>query len=161
MIMYNYNLISLYINQDALCKKFSAQYFNMAHIEEVTTILIEGYNGLHERRRGTPTLEYLEGVAKVRHSLSVIANILRSEQNGIYMELLRAAKRLCSDRDVNSIDPTGEKDTMGPVIYLLKLVVRQYGMPCLKAIAENHDWLIPAELKSDRVSKYISTCNFP
>ena len=68
------------------------------------------------------------------------------------MELLRAAGRMCSDREVNCIDPTGRKDTIGPVIYLLKLIVRQYGMPCLKAAAEVHEWLIPAQLKSTQVS---------
>ena len=68
------------------------------------------------------------------------------------MELIRAAGRVCSDCEVNCIDPTGRKDTVGPVIYLLKLIVRQYGMPCLKAAAEVHEWLIPIQLKSTQVS---------
>lgn len=123
-------------------------------VEEVTTILLEGYNGLQEHRRGAPTLEYLEGVAKVRYSLSVVAEVLKSEQYGHhFMELLRAAGRICSDHEINCIDPTGRKDTVGPVIYLLKLIVRQYGMPCLKAAAEVHEWLIPAQLKSTQVSE--------
>ena len=98
-------------------------------------------------------MEYLEGVAKVRYSLSVVAKVLKNEQYGHnFMELLRAAGRICSDHEVNCIDPTGRKDTVGPVIYLLKLIVRQYGMPCLKAAAEVHEWLIPAQLKSTQVS---------
>ena len=122
-------------------------------LENVTKCLIEGYTALQEHVHGTPTLEYLEGVAKVRHSLSVVAEVLKSEDTGHQiMELLRAAARMCSDRDVNCIDPTGRRDTIGPVIYLLKLLVRQYGMPCLKAAAEVHDWIIPVELRSDQVS---------
>ena len=122
-------------------------------IEEVTKILSEGYGGLQEHQCGTPTLEYLEGVAKVRYSLSVVAEVLKNEQRGHhFMELLRVAGEMCSDYKVNCIDPTGQKDTVGPVIYLLKLIVRQYGMPCLKAAAKAHDWLIPHELKSTQVS---------
>lgn len=120
--------------------------------EEVTAVLIDGYSALLEHRRGTPTLEYLEGVAKVRYSLSVVAEVLKDEENGQHsMELLRAAGRMCSDREVNCIDPTDRRDTVGPVIYLLKLMVRQYGMPCLKAAAEIHEWIIPAELKTEKV----------
>ena len=94
----------------------------------------------------------------VRFSLSVVAEVLKNEETGQhFMELLRAAGRLCSDREVNCIDPTGRKDTVGPVIYLLKLIVRQYGMPCLKAAAEIHEWLIPAQLKSEEVCNNVAT----
>ena len=75
-----------------------------------------------------------------------------------FMDLLRAAGRISSDREVNCIDPTGKKDTVGPVIYLLKLIVRQYGMPYLKAAAEVHEWLIPAQLKCTQVSSDSGTC---
>ena len=137
--------------QDSLDKKFSYQCLP-AKVHEATTILLQGFSTLREHHRGTPTLEYLEGVAKVRYSLSVVAEVLKSEENGQHiMELLRAAGRMCSDREVNCIDPTGRRDTVGPVIYLLKLMVRQYGMPCLKAAAEIHEWIIPAELKSEEV----------
>ena len=134
-----------------MCKKISTQ-IHIDNIEEVTAILIEGYNGLQEYRCGTPTLEYLEGVAKARYSLSVVAEVIKNTQSGHHFkELLRAAGRMCSDCEINRIDPTGRKDTVGPVIYLLKLIVRQYGMPCLKAAAEIHEWLIPAQLKSNEV----------
>ena len=117
-------------------------------------VLTEGYSGLQKYRHEMPTLEYLESVAKVRYSLSVVAEVLKNEANGQhFMELLRAAGQMCSDHDINCIDPTGQKDTVGPVIYLLKLIVRQYGMPCLKAAAEVHEWVIPAQLNSTKVSR--------
>lgn len=121
-------------------------------IDEVTAILSEGYHGLREHQSGTPTLEYLEGVAKVRYSLSVVAEVLKDAHKGHhFMELISAAAKMCSDPEVNCIDPTGQTDTVGPVIYLLKLIVRQYGTPCLRVAAQTHDWLIPAQLRSTQV----------
>ena len=123
---------------------------------EVTTILKEGFCALQEHHQGTPTLEYLEGVAKARFSLSVVAEVLKNEETGKhFMELLKAAGQMCSDHEVNCIDPTNRQNTVGPVIYLLKLIIRQYGMPCLKAAAEAHEWLIPAQLKSKEVQVMI------
>ena len=119
---------------------------------EATAILLESFYALQEHHRGTPTLAYLEGVAKARFSLSVVAEILKNKENGQHItELLRAAGQMCSDREVNCIDPTDQKDIVGPVIYLLKLIVRQYGMPYLNVAAEVHEWLIPAQLKSEEV----------
>jgi hypothetical protein len=123
---------------------------------EATTILQDGFCALQEHRPGTPTLEYLEGVANVRFSLSVVAEVLNSEETGQhFMKLLKAAGQICSDREVNCIDPTERQNTVGPVIYLLKLIVRQYGMPCLSVAAQIHDWLVPAELKSQEVKRII------
>ena len=119
-------------------------------MEEVTVYLIQGYNALQEHHRYVaPNLEYLEGVAKVRYSLSVVAEVLKNEER--YVELLRAAGRMCADREVNCIDPSGARGTVGPVVYLLKLLVRQYGMPCLNAAAEDYDWIIPKEMRPDEV----------
>ena len=138
--------------QDALCKKLSIQ--DVASIvEEVTKILEEGYDDLKQHQSGTPTLEYLEGVAKVRYSLSVVAEVLKDNHRGHYFaELLKAAAKMCSDGEMNRIDPTDRHNTVGPVIYLLKLIVRRYGTPCLRVAAQVHDWLIPAKLKSTHVS---------
>lgn len=125
-------------------------------VEDITVVLSEGHSALQERCSGTPTLEYLEGVAKVRYSLSVVAELLKSKQSGhSFKELLRAAERLCSDGKINCIDPTGRQYTLGPVIYLMKLIARRYGMPFLKVTAEYHEWIIPAELKSDEVMNYL------
>ena len=119
-------------------------------MQEVTRQLLQGYSALQEHQRcGTPNLEYLEGVAKVRYSLSFVAEVIKNGEG--FVDLLRAAGRMCSDHEVNCIDPSGSRDTVGPAIYLLKLLVRRYGMPCLKAAAETYDWIVPAELQSDEV----------
>jgi hypothetical protein len=137
--------------QDSLTKRFSRHCLADKALA-ARDILLEGFYALQEHCRGIPTLEYLEGVAKARFSLSVVAEVLKNEETSQnFMELLRAAGQMCCDRDVNCIDPTGRKDTVGPVIYLLKLIFRQYGMACLKAAAEIYEWLIPAQLKSEEV----------
>jgi hypothetical protein len=92
-------------------------------------------------------------VAKIRYSLSVVAEILKDGHRGHhFIELIKVAAKVCSDHKINSIDPTDQQDTGGPMIYLLKLIVRQYGMPHLRVAAQVHDWLIPAQLKSTQVS---------
>ena len=139
--------------QDSLAKRFSHHCLaDKAH--DATSILKEGFCALQEHHRGAPTLEYLEGVAKTRFSLSVVTEVLKNEETGqSFVELLKAAGQMCSDREVNCIDPTDQQNTVGPIIYLLKLIVRQYGMPCLRVAAQVHDWLIPAQLKSKQVKK--------
>ena len=123
---------------------------------EATTILQEGFCALQEHHQGPPTLEYLEGVAKARFSLSVVAEVLKSEKIGQHsMKLLKAAGQMCSDHEVNCIDPAERQNTVGPLIYLLKLIVRRYGMPCLRVAAQVHDWLIPSQLKSEEVKRTI------
>jgi hypothetical protein len=92
-------------------------------------------------------------VAKVRYSLSVVAEVFKEGHRGHhFMELLKAAAKVCSDCEINCIDPTGQTDTVGPVVYLLKLIVRQYGMPYLRIAAQIHDWIVPAQLKSTHVN---------
>lgn len=130
-----------------------------AKAHEATAILLEGYYALQEHHHRTPSLEYLEGVAKVRYSLLVVAEVLKNGENGLnFVELLRAARKMCSDREINCIISTSQTDTVGPVVYLLKLIVRQYGMACLKAAAEVHEWIIPTELKSDEVKNKFIYC---
>ena len=69
------------------------------------------------------------------------------KDNQLDGDLLRIAHALCTDRKVNTVDVTGKADTTGPVVYLLKLLVRQFGFPCLKLVSQTHPWVIPQELK--------------
>ena len=65
-------------------------------------------------------------------------------------------RHACTDDRINIIDTTGKSNTTGPIVYLLKLLVRQAGLSCLKKIVERTDvqlkWLIPQELSRDEVS---------
>ena len=100
------------------------------------------------------TLDYLEGVAKVRFALSVVAELLnqndqpRSHKDGVLVvQLLHRAREVCVDTNINSIDDTGQRDTVGPVIFLIKLLVRQYGLNCLRRASGVHAWIVPEQLK--------------
>ncbi len=115
--------------------------------------LLESSHLALQEHLGTPTvrLKYLEAVAGIRFALSILAEQLKS--NTVRYSLLKVAKKLCIDTRVNIIDPTGKLDTAGPVLYLIKLIVRQFGFPCLRAVSRVHSWLVPEGLKrADNVS---------
>ena len=61
--------------------------------------------------------------------------------------LLHAVRDVCTDATINHVDDTRHTDIVGPVIYLLKLIVRQYGFPCLAEISAVHAWVVPLELR--------------
>ena len=120
--------------------------------DATSTLLKELQN--HSQEVSTDDHVYVDRDVNIRLSLLALTEVLQNEQNGYhYMKLLRAARNLCSDRQINCIDPTGRRDTVGPVIYLLKLLVRRYGMPWLKGIVKIHDWILPVELELDDVKK--------
>lgn len=117
-----------------------------------TNIIYEGMSALKSHKLVTPSLEYLEGVAKMRSALVVIAEMLVNGNGEVDQDLLKAAETLCTDDIVNCINKVKLEKTVGPVIYLIKLLARQYGIPQLKAISESYDWVIPAVLLPKQVS---------
>ena len=125
-------------------------------VEDTIEILEEGHQALcrHGQYTDIVTLEYLEGVAKIRFALSVVAELLnqsdqpRSQDDGVLVvQLLHQAREICVDPNINSIDDTGQRDTVGPVVFLIKLLVRQYGLTCLQSASEAHAWIVPEQLK--------------
>lgn len=63
--------------------------------------------------------------------------------------LIELAEEVCTDYDINTSDFTDSGvDVVGPIFYLLKLLVRQYGFPCMKKISKEHLWIIPAGLQT-------------
>ena len=136
--------------QESLAKKFTCICMPVeAH--DITSTLLKELK-IQSKEVFTDDHVPVDRDANIRFSLLALTEVLQNEQYGYhFMKLLRAAGHLCSDRQINCIDPTGRRDNVGPVIYLLKLLVRQYGLPCLKGAVEIHDWIIPAELKSDDV----------
>ena len=120
--------------------------------------LKDGHMALRQHEENTRssavTLEYLEGVAKVRYALSVVAELLnqddqpQSQEDGVFVvQLVHQAQVICMDPNVNSIDDTEQSDTVGPVVFLIKLLVRQYGLNCLQKASETHAWIMPEQLK--------------
>lgn len=119
----------------------------------------EGYVAiLYETTLGPANVSVLllEGLAKVRFSLSVAADIFEKQSSSKQIsspvkQLVYTAQNICCDLKINIIDTTGSLDTTGPVVYLMRLLVRQYGMSCLEKVASAYSWVIPKELRNKQV----------
>lgn len=105
---------------------------------------------------------YFEGVAGMRFALKEAATLLHSsidDQNTqlrLAFQLLRVTEEVCTDPDINTTDFT-VGDVVGPAVYLLKLLVRQYGFDCLTQICKKYPWVVPEGLRTpNQVSFYIS-----
>ena len=132
--------------------------------DEVNEMMNEGFKVLVENSSSNMSTELLEGFAKVRLSLSKFAFILQrtlvasSEQelqSSQLENLVRTAKHICSDANVNIIDTSGGQDTTGPIVYLLRVLVRQYGMSCLEKVSASYPWVIPKELTEEQKVRLI------
>ena len=133
--------------QDSLNK----YYTQKPSQERAAQILQEGHLALSHSHNKI-SLGYIEGVAKLRFALSVVAELF---QNHVAMKpaFLDAVREVCTDTTINHVDDTGQGDKIGPVFYLLKLIVRQFGFSCLTEVSAVHSWVIPPELKgADEVS---------
>ena len=107
------------------------------------------------------SLDYLESVSQVRYALSVVAELLYKQTEkgsqvvgNLYTSaaqiLIQVAKDCCTEHAMN------EKDS-GPAVYLIKLLVRRYGMSFLAGLTANsaNDWVVPTHLKrSKQVTDY-------
>lgn len=85
-------------------------------------------------------------MAKVRFALSVAAELFH-KRVAMKPALLHAVREVCTDTTINCVDDTGHTDTVGPVIYFLKLIVRQFGFPFLTEMSTVHAWVIPLDLR--------------
>ena len=113
------------------------------------------------------TLDLLEGVAMVRYALLVVADLLQQQVNKVegafppshtesvneatVIQLLKEARQICTMVGINTIDMTSKGNTTGPVVYLMKVIVRQWGFGCLKQVIKGHQWVMPAALRQDKV----------
>ena len=99
-----------------------------------------------------PTLPYLEAVAKLRYSLSVVAELLhtqltagRGEGGGYSLDvylLIEETKQCCSTPQLN-------QEEAGPGVYLVKLLMRQYGPSFLSTLTSDPtlQWVVPEHLR--------------
>ena len=105
------------------------------------------------------TVDYLEGIAGVRFALVLTADILnsriskaRSREHSFTAQadhLLRLTERVCTDASINHIDITGTTDTIGPNVYLLKLLVRQFGSTQMMEVSKVCGWVLPPQLRTE------------
>ena len=132
-------------------------------------LLTEGGNNvLHNPApsiEGGITLPYLEGIAKLRYSLTVVAELLHCQYSGDRqghhthesLLLIEMANKCCSDYNLN-------KDDTGPGVFLVKQLAKQYGVTSLINITSDRtmQWIIPANLRQSeevRLFVFFSTVN--
>ena len=112
---------------------------------------------------GGITLPYLEGIAKLRYSLTVVAELLHCQYNGEKQGhhtrdsqlLIEMANKCCSDYNFN-------KDDTGPGVFLVKQLARQYGFTFLFNVTSDKtmQWVIPVSLRqSEEVRYFFFTVN--
>ena len=124
-----------------------------AHISEfVHKYLTDGHKALLDAYRSNNVP--INGVASVRFSFGVVAELMRkeamesSEAFTMPEKILKATKSLCTESAINKCDASG---ITGPCVYLMKLIFRQYGHPCLIKVAGKHPWVIPSTLQHCKV----------
>ena len=90
----------------------------------------------------TPSIKYLEGVAKLRYSLTVVAELIHyqhHEGNDTYIDnskcLLDMAKTFCCNAT----------DYYGSGLFLAKQIARKYGLSFFSNLINDPDmmWLVP------------------
>ena len=144
--------------QDSIFKNMMTEKFS-DRIQQATILIKEGQQELQKFHKEKFQLEYLEGVSKVRFCLSLAAEILSSfsemNSDSNVKELLQAVEDVCKDSEINRIDVVDFKNVEGPVAYLVKVLAKQYGIPCLKSVAEAYTWVIPPVLRPKQVSQII------
>lgn len=137
--------------QDALHKEHSSH----PNVQDVITLLAKSHEILKvHKTHPVMNIEYLEGIARTRFALVHIASLLNShfitksrELQPVEFKLLEFAEKVCRDPIINTTDfNTSTIDVVGPAVYLLKLLVRQYGFSCLNNILEHNTWVIPEGL---------------
>ena len=108
------------------------------------------------------TLDYVESVAKFRYTLETVAwllhdyyldpaqfEMLSKDERQITAKLLTFVNKLFS-----TLDEVTEKDVLAVPDFLVKCIVRKYGMSSLMTLCKNNtvidfSWLIPKHLQKD------------
>lgn len=148
--------------QDALCKEYSSKSLE-EKLADIFQLLKESYDALRAYAvNHAINIHFLESMAGVRFALMEIASHLHSryvtEKLMIFTQsiqqkellLMELTEEICTDKLINITDVTTEEDVVGPALYLIKLVVRQYGFICLKRLSEKYYWIIPKGLSGSQ-----------
>ena len=114
------------------------------------------------------SINYLERVAEMRFAIMEVACFIHSQlfnekkrkvRFGHSMPqskiaLMERARKVCTDRVMNTttFSPAGSvADIVGPSVYFLKLLVRQFSFPCLRQASEKYPWIVPEGLRNSNL----------
>ncbi len=136
-----------------MCKRHSG-VSPETKLEGVIEILTKSHHVLREYRSNSViNIGYLEGVAGIRFAIMEVARLLHSDltenPQRLTFDIIHLAEEVCTDPFINTADfAASTEDAVGPALYLLKLLVRQYGFPCLKQVSEKYQWVLPEDLRT-------------
>ena len=117
-------------------------------------------------------IRYLEAVAGTKFVLTEFANLVHSQfdqddhiDNALMGELelmenlTDIVRKVCTDTVINTttFSSGGIMDVMGPSVYLLKLLMRQFSFPCLKQASEKYLWIVPEGLRASNLVSLMPT----
>uniref|UniRef100_A0A1X7TWB5 RZ-type domain-containing protein n=1 Tax=Amphimedon queenslandica TaxID=400682 RepID=A0A1X7TWB5_AMPQE len=93
------------------------------------------------------SMYYLEGVSILRYSMTVIAEIMFTNDKKIYTHhqlqfLMDMTKKCCCDPNIND-------NEAGPGVFLMKQIARQYGVSFLSSLTSDPSmqWIVPENLR--------------
>ena len=141
--------------QDALYKQYSCKCLG-EKVEVAERMLDRSRQALRAyKAKPTISIGYLEAVACAQYWMMEVAALLHSvfgdqqstlEQQQLAFQLVHFAEELCTDPHINTIDFAD--DAVGSAVYLLRLLMRQYGSSCLKKVFGEHHWIVPNALRT-------------
>ena len=146
--------------QDACNKRFNHLSLNDKIVpacemfDEANPVLLQYGSG-----KGIFSLQYFEGVAKLRFSIAVVAELLYTqvERRGSRRythearTLLEKTKQCCINPELNT-------DDAGPGVFLVKQIFKQFGMAFLTTLTSDRamEWVIPVHLRrTDEVRSFL------
>lgn len=89
------------------------------------------------------SLDYIEAIAKARYVLSVMAEQMKTGK--VNETLAQIVCKMCTDTKINT--KIQGKSSTGPLAYLLKLIIRQFGFPCLKYVTQSYPWITSEQVE--------------
>ena len=101
----------------------------------------------HCQLKGELSLEYLEAVAKIRFTLVSFAYQLKFNSSSLDEDLLLMTVDVCTDESINKVDSSSSTFVTGPILFLLKVLIRHYGFSFLMSISKDHQWIVPKVFK--------------
>lgn len=137
-----------FLLKDALYKQHSTKCLE-SKIEATMDILEKSHQFLKDHMSNSSiTISYLEGVAGMRFAMGEVASLLHSEVKGQLIWLMQVTKDVLTDSIINTTNFSEGRDVVGPAVYLIKFIVRQYGFYCLNKIYQSYQWILPDSLRS-------------
>ncbi len=154
------------ILQDALFKGH-ATLDTESRLQACSEILTKSHITLNKFRcNPVISIAYLEAVAETRFAMMEIANFIHSqfsdegrmrldrsmEESATVTTLMELAKSVCTDTVINTTTFSSRSwDVVGPAVYLLKLLMRQFSFSCLKQASEKYLWIVPDGLRNSNL----------